>query len=133
MTKIAVHISSTGHKKRLVEGSPPPPLQLEPQHSRIAVQVALAHRVNQLLVENEELTFADVARSEGLSRARLTQLMNLTLLAPDIQEQLLKRMQPLVGRDRLNEHRLRRICTEPCWVKQRQMFARVLREVDGEE
>ncbi len=80
--------------------------------SRAAQMLALAHHVESL-IESEKLSgYADAARSLGLTRARLTQVMNLLLLAPEIQEQV------LVGVRCSTERSLRCVVKEPCWRTQ---------------
>ena len=64
---------------------------------------------------------ADVARQHGLTRARLTQLMNLLLLAPDIQEEILALEVP-AGRQPLSERALRRLTESLLWTDQRLMW-----------
>ena len=54
----------------------------------------------------------EVSRTLGLSRGRLTQVMRLLQLAPEIQERL------LTGGLDWSERRLRRVVREPCWGKQ---------------
>ena len=56
---------------------------------RVARTLALAHRLAEEISQDVYEDYADVARQHGLSRARLTQVMNLLLLAPDIQEEVL--------------------------------------------
>ena len=51
--------------------------------------MALAIRFEQLIGEGQVSDYAELARLGHVSRARITQIMNLRLLAPDIQEQLL--------------------------------------------
>ena len=54
--------------------------------SRAARQLALAHHIERLVEVGELTGYAEAARVLGLTRARLTQIMNLLLLAPEIQE-----------------------------------------------
>lgn len=65
---------------------------------------------------------ADLARLAMVSRGRMTQIMNLLLLAPEIQEEIL--FLPLThgGRDVLSERKIRPIATVPDWRKQRVMW-----------
>ena len=75
-----------------------------------------------------EITFPDgggarsdspeAARRLGLTRARVTQIVNLTLLAPAIQEPILDLPPVTSGRDRITERTLRPIVTEPAWERQ---------------
>ena len=54
----------------------------ERQPARVARRLALAHRIAADIEAGRYKDYADVARRHGLTRARLTQLMNLLLLAP---------------------------------------------------
>ena len=80
--------------------------------SRAARMLALAHHVERLVEAGELAGYADAARALGVTRARLTQVMNLLLLAPEIQEQM------LVGEVGATERELRRIVREPAWARQ---------------
>ena len=54
----------------------------------------------------------------GFTRARVTQLLDLTLLAPDIQEEILvAEVEP--GRDAVTERALRGVVRRPEWAEQR--------------
>ena len=85
---------------------------------RVARMLALAHKIDGMIRSGELRDLADAARAMGLTRARVTQITNLLLLAPVIQEQLVNL--PLVtnGRDPLSERQLRPIAAEPCWDRQ---------------
>jgi hypothetical protein len=54
----------------------------------------------------------------GLTRARVTQLVSLTLLAPSIQEDIFALPPVTAGRDPITERTLRPIVAEPEWEKQ---------------
>ena len=66
--------------------------------------------------------------AETQSRARMTQIMNLTSLAPDIQEDLLYLSRVKHGRDPVTERDLRAIAAMKDWEKQRRMW-RTTREL----
>jgi ParB-like chromosome segregation protein Spo0J len=51
--------------------------------------LALAHKIQQAIDRGAVHNRAEVARRLGLTRARVTQLLDLTLLASDIQERIL--------------------------------------------
>jgi hypothetical protein len=89
---------------------------------RVAKLMALAIRFDGLIREGVVADQAELARLGHVSRARVTQIMNLLNLAPDIQEQLLSLPPMESGRDRLTERALRLIVAEPDWRKQRRMF-----------
>ncbi len=65
--------------------------------------MALAIRLDQLIRDGVVADQAELARLGHLTRARLTQIMNLLCLAPDLQEQIL--FLPLTerGRDAFTE------------------------------
>ena len=92
---------------------------------RIARLVALALRFDQLVRDGEMANFAEIARVGHVTRARVTQVMNLLNLAPDIMDEILHL--PLVthGIDPISEHHLRPIAAEYVWSKQRAMWRKV--------
>ena len=64
---------------------------------------------------------AELARLGHVSRARLTQVMNLLNLATDIQEEILF-LKKRPGRERVTERSLRVIVAVSDWGKQRRMW-----------
>lgn len=56
--------------------------------ARVAHSLALAHELEAALRAGQYASRADMARTLGFTRARITQLLDLTHLAPDIQEQI---------------------------------------------
>lgn len=83
-----------------------------PSASKAARVLALAHRIEELVETGVVDDYASVARSLGLTRARLTQVMGLTLLAPSIQEKL------LLGGLRTTERALRPVHALAHWDEQ---------------
>jgi len=65
--------------------------------------------------------YAELARLGRVTRARMTQIMKLLDLAPDIQEKIL--FLPLI--QGLNERNLRPIASRIDWDEQRRMFQRI--------
>ena len=61
---------------------------------------------------------ADAARHFGITRARMSQIMDLTLLAPEIQEWVLGLEGP-GGRCVVTERSLRGLVRSPEWTEQR--------------
>jgi hypothetical protein len=59
-----------------------------------------------------------------VTRARATQVMNLLMLAPDVQETLLFLPAVEAGRDPVKEWQVRPIAAEPLWAEQRRMWRR---------
>ncbi|PID37644.1 MAG: hypothetical protein CSA65_04105 [Proteobacteria bacterium] len=97
--------------------------------ARVARRLALAHRIAADIEAGRYKDYADVARRHVLTRARLTQLMNLLLLAPDIQEEVLALEFP-VGREPVTERTLRRVLASLCWEDQRAAWAELRPEAD---
>lgn len=66
--------------------------------------------------------YADLARLAHVSGARLTQIMDLVLLAPDIQEALLLLPSTDGGGGAIRERTVRRMCAVADWRRQRKMW-----------
>jgi hypothetical protein len=91
---------------------------------RVARLMALTLRFEKLIHEGVVADYAELARLGHVTRARVTQIMNLLHLAPDIQEQLLFLPAVERGRDPLVLRALQPIATTPDWRKQRNAWAR---------
>ncbi|MFO0916667.1 MAG: hypothetical protein U0795_27175 [Pirellulales bacterium] len=91
---------------------------------RVARLMALAIRFDQLLREGVVKDQAELARLGHVSRARLTQILNLLNLAPEIQESIL--FLPAAGRQcgATTEKHLRPLVRLPNWSKQRRARSR---------
>jgi hypothetical protein len=70
---------------------------------------------------------ADAARAIGVSRARMSQVVSLLLLAPEIQEAILDLSPVMNERDPVSERLLRRIAAEVDWNQQRALWSEVRR------
>jgi len=98
---------------------------------RLARLMALALRLEGLVRDGRVSDYAGPpfvwcpARLGHVSRARLSQILGLVLLAPDIQEQLLFLSTGRNGRLPLSERRLRPIAAEPDWRRQRRLWRRL--------
>lgn len=89
---------------------------------RIARIMALAIKMDALLRQGVVKDYAELARLGHVSRARVTQIMNLLHLAPDIQEEILF-LPPTKGRwDAVREKTVRPIAAIIDWRKQRKMW-----------
>ena len=92
---------------------------------RISRLMALAIRFDGLIRDGVVIDQAELARLGHVSRARVTQIMNLLHLAPDIQEAILFLTRIQRGRDPIKERQLRPIAATPNWRKQRRMWSDV--------
>ena len=101
----------------------PPSEPKEPAHrpARIAYMLAFAHKLQEAIDRGEYRDRADAARQLGLTRARITQILDLTLLAPDIQEELLF-LEAVDGREPVSERIIREIDLHENWAEQRRAW-----------
>lgn len=103
-------------KKGVCPKKPTRPNEDLPRLTRL---LALAHRWNRLIEEGAVANYAEVARLMGLSRARVTQIMNLLYLAPDIQEEILLYQGEGWPTPDISERPMRHITRIPSWSEQR--------------
>lgn len=92
---------------------------------RVSRLMALAIRFDQLLRDGVVKDYAELAQLGHVTRARITQIMNLLLLAPDVQEELLFLPRVEQGRDPICLRDLQAIALEPDWLQQRMAWRRV--------
>lgn len=92
--------------------------------------IALAIRLDQLIRDVVVADQAELARLGHVTRARLTQIMNLLCLAPDLQEKLLFLPAFERGRNPVTEQQVRPIAAVTDWGKQRRMWNRRLHHED---
>jgi len=85
---------------------------------RIARLMALAIKFQEMVDHGEVRDYADLARLGYVTRARFTQIMNLALLAPDLQEELLFATEA-AG---ITEHFFRQIIALVDWDEQRERW-----------
>jgi hypothetical protein len=80
--------------------------------------LALAHRLQAAVDRGDYRDRAELARQLGFTRARVTQLLDLCLLAPDIQEAVLG-LEAVDGAEPMSERSLRVVVRAGSWVEQR--------------
>jgi hypothetical protein len=110
--------------RRILATALPPP----GRWPRVARWLALAHRLDRLVRDGTADRYADLARRGLVSRARVTQILNLLLLAPDIQEEILFLPRVVCGRDPVLLCQLQGIAREPDWARQRLLWRRLRQE-----
>ncbi len=119
-----VHFTrGTAGRKEVNVGVEPAALTAETgQVPRVARLMALAIRFEELVRMGEVDSHADLARLGRVTRARISQIMDLLCLAPDIQEELL--FLPHIDREReaVSEHELRTVCAVSDWREQRRRW-----------
>ena len=72
-------------------------------------------------------SFQQLAELGRISQPRMTQIMSLLHLAPDIQEELLYLPEVIQGKAQIHERLLRPLTTEMDWIRQRRMWGRIIR------
>lgn len=120
-----VHLRTVKHGERQLRRGPKPTPPPRGRVPRISKLMALAIHYESLLASGTVADQAALARLGQVTRARLTQIMDLTLLAPDIQEDLLFLPRTTSGHDPVNHRSMREIALEPDWQVQREMWRNV--------
>ena len=114
-----IHFNRRGRTKRIKDGEK----KVAPGRiPRVAKLMALAIRFEGLIANGDVAYYAELARLAHVSRARITQIMNLLLLAPDIQESLLFLPPVERGRDSIKLSQLQKVALEVDWVRQRELM-----------
>ncbi|MEQ1634053.1 MAG: hypothetical protein ABL997_16870 [Planctomycetota bacterium] len=98
-------------------GAGAPATARTPAASPMARRIALAHHIETLIATGEVENYADAAARLGLTRARITQISDLALLAPDIQAAVLD------GRCAARDRHLYAVGKHSLWTDQRRVFA----------
>jgi hypothetical protein len=115
--ELMIPVRHSGRAKAMEKARGPaapvaPPL---PQIPRVTRLMALAIKFQDMVDRGEVRDYADLARLGHVTRARMSQIMNLLLLAPDIQEALLHSTQEIS----ITERHMRLAVREVNWEAQR--------------
>jgi hypothetical protein len=107
-------------RRQPVSGVIPPPPEAAPkrQPARVARMLALAHDLQGKLDRGEYPDQTTLAAQLGFTRGRLSKLLDLTLLAPDIQEEVLH-LEAVDGVEPLAERALHDVVQRKSWAEQR--------------
>lgn len=109
--------------RQVLRKKPAQPVTVPPGRvPRIARLMALAIHFDKLIKDGVVTDQAELARYGQVSRPRMSQIMDLLMLAPDIQEALLFLPRTIKGRDPIRERHVRIIVAEPDWMKQRRLW-----------
>ena len=129
-----LHFRSHRRRRQLQRGSSPPSSP-PGRIPRVARLMALAIHLDRLLDECGVANQAELAQLGRVSRARLTQILNLRNLAPDIQEEILFLPPTQQGCDIVTERHLRPLLGSLLWSKQRAQWSELKRaiEVSGQD
>jgi len=121
-----IHFTFKSRRKQAVLGPPPERPEVPKPVGRIprvSKLMALAIRFERLLREGKVAGHTELARLAHVTQPRMTQIMNLLYLAPDIQEEILHLPPVTQGRDPITERHLRRIAQVVSWRMQRLEWA----------
>jgi hypothetical protein len=114
VTEVAFKVAFRTCKRSKAPTPAPRPKPTGP--TSMARRIALAHLVESMVQRGELRDLAEAAHRLGISTARITQICDLALLAPDIQAAvLLRQVEP---RDR----HLRAVGRHSLWHDQRRAF-----------
>jgi hypothetical protein len=87
----------------------------------IARLLAMAHRLDGLMQDGTVANYTELANYASVTRARISQIMNLLNLAPAIQEKLL--FLPSLEAALVTERTLQRLASISDWSRQAELFA----------
>jgi hypothetical protein len=126
------HRHGKGGRRGLCAGQPPRRPELPSGRvPRVARLMALAIRFEQLIRDGVIANYSELARLGHVTHARVSQVMNLVCLAPDLQEQVLFLPRTERGRDSIQLRQLQPIAAALDWRKQRRMWAALLSQNRG--
>ena len=91
---------------------------------RIAKLVALASRMQSMIESGKVDSYQQLAELGRISQPRMTQIMSLLHLAPDIQEELLYLHEVMQGKAAIHEKLMRPLTAQVDWRVQRRMWGR---------
>lgn len=122
-TKRVLHFITDSRGRKRIDREPQPkaasPTGRVPRISKL---MALAIHFQELLNDGVVEDQSDLARLSHVTQPRITQIMNLLLLSPEIQEEILHLPKVSEGKDPIHEKLLRPIAAEICFQKQREMW-----------
>src|SRR5580700_8905933 len=122
--KHTVNFNRQAHGRRRLAPEPPPASNPAPpgRMPRVSRLMALAIRFEQQVRNGQLASYSQLATLGHVTRARVSQIMNLVNLAPDIQEALLNLPRTERGRDPIILRDLQAIASTIDWCKQRRLW-----------
>ncbi len=131
--ELSIHIDREGQgaRKTLKDGPDPAEVVESGRLPRITRLMGLAIRFERLIREGEIRDYSQLAELGHVTRARVTQIMNLNLLSPSIQEEILFLQRVTKGRDPIVIRDLQPIALEADWKRQQKMWATLKQKKDG--
>ncbi len=126
-----IHFGRRAHGRRVLETGQASKTRAPGRVPRVARLMALAIRFENLVRTGAVSDYAALAELGHVTRARVTQIMNLLCLAPDIQEEVLFLPKTEQGRDPMILADLQPIAAYLDWRRQREAWQdlRIVRKV----
>ena len=93
--------------------------------TRVTQVMALAVQFQDMIQRGDARDYADLARLGCLTRERMSQIMELVWLAPDIQQEILESPPRPATRFPISELAARRIAARLDWVEQRELWRKL--------
>ena len=88
--------------------------------------LVLAYQIQELFEKEKAKNLRQVGQWLHMTHARISQIMNLLFLAPDIQEEILFSDREKISR--ITEHRIRKIPMEVSWARQIEMWNEIYKK-----
>jgi hypothetical protein len=121
--KVHVHQGRGGRKDIQPGPAPDHPVLPVGRVPRVARLMALAIRLDNLVQSGAITSYGELALLGHVTRARVSQILSLVYLAPDIQEAILFLPRTERGRDRIILRNLLPIAATLDWGQQRKLWA----------
>ncbi len=119
-----IHFVRRGRRTKAVSTPDVAPRALPSRVPRVARLMALAIHFDGMLRKGVVADQSELAEICNVTQPRMTQIMNLLHLAPDIQEDLLHLSTIDRGRDTITERDLRPLTSQNSWARQRNLWAK---------
>ena len=127
--KRKLNLAREAHGRRRVSAKQKDKPTIKPGRiPRISRLMALAIRLERMLQTGEVDNLTELARLSHVTQPRMSQILNLTMLAPDIQEELLFLPRVTTGKPTIHEKMLRPIVSLVDWDKQKKMWAAIKKQ-----
>jgi len=126
-----IHFATKARRKIAMPGPAPVPQEPAGRIPRVSKLMALAIRFDQLLRDSHVADQSELARLAHVTQPRMTQIMNLLHLAPDIQEKILHLPPVEAGNDPITERDLRPVTMIRNWRNQRNLWQSLSRNLEA--
>jgi hypothetical protein len=124
MIKVKRKLNGAGVQQRQKRTESKQPVAVVPRISKL---MALAIHLDRLLRSGEIADVNELAQLCHVTQPRISQILALNMLTPEIQEQLLFLPEVTASRPAVQERMLRPIAAEADWGRQRAMWGSITR------